>query len=273
MIQLKEMRTYLSAQIFTIGVFGIVLPLPSRAVEVDVSLRGSPNSMLRQNQIAHDLGYDFIRQAAELDSLVGAGVFVLVEGNECYLVNKSVSYPYARPEVRLFIERLAEQYFEGTGERLVVTSLTRPTSEQPRNSHNLSVHPTGIAVDFRLSSQARSRAWLESVLLKLERQGLLDITRERWPPHYHVALFPAEYLVYLENLIGPDAVAQALRFEEEKKPEKNIRVASLPGVEVVAMASVPEGNSTWMFILAGAPIALLIFSMLTILRRSVPEPR
>ena len=188
---------------------------------VPATLKGSPASMQRQNRVAKQQGYVFVRSSEEILELVEEGVLVKLTGNQDYAVKRSVSYPYARPEMRLFIERLAQQYHEGTGEKLVVTSLTRPQSRQPRNAHSLSVHPTGIAVDLRVSSRRASRAWLESVLLKLERKGLLDVTRERWPPHYHIALFPEAYRTHVEAMTGPEVVAALLAGEplEEQAEE------------------------------------------------------
>jgi len=81
----------------------------------------------------------------------------------------------------------------------VVTSLTRPASRQPRNASPLSVHPTGMAADLRASSRPACRAFLEKSLLTLESRGVLEATRERHPPHYHVSLFPAPYNRYLSG--------------------------------------------------------------------------
>ena len=104
-----------------------------------------------------------------------------------------------RPEVVLFLERLGKQYREACGEPLVVTSLTRPKSRQPRNASPRSVHPTGMAVDLRRSWNRNCRGWLEAVLLHLEGQGVLEATREMRPPHYHVAVFPEPYARYVES--------------------------------------------------------------------------
>src|SRR5690606_27899432 len=134
---------------------------------IPVSLRGSPASMVRQNAVAKDLNYVFARTAAQLAELEETGQLVRLQSNENYEIADFVSWELARPELRLFIERLAQQYREATGEKLVVTSLTRPASEQPGNSHALSVHPTGMAVDLRVSQRAASREWLESALLGL----------------------------------------------------------------------------------------------------------
>ncbi len=124
------------------------------------------------------------------------GRLVRLSGNSSYRV-ADVSFPYARPEVKTFIERLGSQYRNACGEPLVVTSLTRPASRQPRNASPLSVHPTGMAADLRASRRPACRAFLERTLLTLEARGVLEATRERRPPHYHVSLYPKQYASYL----------------------------------------------------------------------------
>ena len=101
--------------------------------------------------------------------------------------------------MKLFIERLSQQYRHACGERLVVTSLTRPLTHQPRNASDRSVHPTGMALDLR-RRQGTCRRWLEGTLLYLEDQDVLEATSERSPPHYHVAVFPSQYAAYVNRL-------------------------------------------------------------------------
>ena len=117
-----------------------------------------------------------------------------------YALSEEVSFPYARPAVKLFIDRLAAQYHAATGERLVITSLTRPINEQPENASALSVHPAGMAVDLRVPASAKNRRWLEKRLLALEDKSVIDATKEHHPKHYHVAVFPAEYERYAAGL-------------------------------------------------------------------------
>jgi hypothetical protein len=170
----------------------------------DAKLGGSMASMRRQHQVARQNDYTFLRTAAQIREFVREDRLHRLESNDVLLVN-NVSFPYARPEVKLFVERLAAQYHEATGERLVVTSLTRPLSRQPRNAHELSVHPAGMAVDFRIPKKANDRRWLENTLLTLESLELVDATRERRPPHYHVAVFPDRYSTYVEGMVEREA--------------------------------------------------------------------
>lgn len=159
---------------------------------VDVTLRGSPESMERQKAVAERLELAAAESRAEMERMAREGALVKVAGGTHYEVADWVN-PYAVPEVRLFVERLSRQYREACGEALMVTSLTRPLDEQPPNAHALSVHPAGMAADFRIPKNPACREWIEMAFLNLERQGVIDATRERSPPHYHVAIFPQSY--------------------------------------------------------------------------------
>jgi hypothetical protein len=163
------------------------------------SLRGAPGTIERQNASAEAHDFTFLVTPADVYRFVDAGYLISVPGNDDYGV-KRIGFPFARPEVELFIRRLGGQYRAACGEKLVVTSLTRPMTRQPRNASSRSVHPTGMAVDLRRSSKASCRQWLESVLLLLEGQGLVEAVRERYPPHYHVAVFPKPYRAYVASL-------------------------------------------------------------------------
>lgn len=165
------------------------------------SLRGTTSSLDRQNLEARRHGYSLLDSRQDVERMVARGALVRVEPNADFYL-KEVSFPYARPEVKLFLERLAEQYHPACGEALVVTSLTRARRLQPRNASLRSVHPTGMAFDLRRSWSRTCRSWLEGVLLSLETEGILEATLEWTPVHYHVALFPEPYR---ELVAGLDA--------------------------------------------------------------------
>lgn len=169
------------------------------------SLRGSTTSLDRQVEQAEAHGYTYLKNAGDVARFGDAGLLVRLKGNGDYEL-KEVSFPWARPEVKLFVERLSSQFRAACGERLVVTSLTRPTANQPRNASSRSVHPTGMALDIRRHDTPACRQWLERVLLALEKQKVLEATLERRPPHYHIALFPQPYADYVAAL-GGDAAA------------------------------------------------------------------
>lgn len=185
------------------------------------SLRGSSTSLDRQNRIAVKHDFTYLRTSTQVDRFVGAGYLVPIRNNIDYQLH-DVSFPYARPEVALFISRLARQYRSSCGEQLVVTSLTRPRSRQPGNASTRSVHPTGMAVDLRRSNNRSCRYWLENVLTHLESEGVLEATRERRPPHYHVAVFPEEYGDYVDDLVR-DSALESTRIAEVDESEYQVR--------------------------------------------------
>src|SRR5688572_7028947 len=145
----------------TISTFlGLVALFPALiAAEGAESLRGSRASMLRQHEVAEEQAYSFLRTPKQVEKFVEEGRLVALEGNDNYRVI-GAQYPYARPEVKLFVEQLSSEYRLACNEQLVVTSLTRPLTKQPRNAHPLSVHPAGMAVDLRISTSTFCREWL-----------------------------------------------------------------------------------------------------------------
>ena len=204
------------------------------------SLRGSSSSLDRQAAQARRHGLPYLSNARQVRRLVDAGRLVRVAGTRDYTL-VDVSFPYAVPEARLFIERVSAQYRRACHERLVVTSLTRPLSHQPRNASDRSVHPTGMAIDFR-RPHGRCRAWLESVLLSLEAGGVLEATVERRPPHYHVVVFPKPYAAYVKRLTaraarrtGEPVVAETTVFHVVRRGDTLTRIARRHGASIDAL--------------------------------------
>lgn len=168
-------------------------------------LLGSPASMVHQHAIAVEENYKFLRTPLDVSRLVTEGGLVAV-APDADLVLAGVSFPYARPEVRAFLMRFARDYHDSTGVPVTVTSLVRPAALQPRNAHKLSVHPAGMAVDFRVPRTPAERAYIERALLGMEKAGMLDVTRERTPAHYHVAVFAEPMLAYLARRDATDPI-------------------------------------------------------------------
>jgi LysM repeat protein len=209
------------------------------------ALRGSTTAMRKQNNIAHEQDYSFLRSARDVREFVEKGLLVPVKSTSSFKL-ADVSFPYTRPAVKTFIERLAPQYKSACGEKLVITSLTRPLSRQPWNASELSVHPAGMALDLRTSRRNSCRKWLEGTLLSLERKGVLEATRERRPSHYHVAVFPAAYLEYITEVTGDTKLAA----RNVKGAPIRIAPASKPNyASVVPMVDsgykVRRGDSLW----------------------------
>ena len=179
------------------GAAAFTLLVPSSPVEAQ-SLRGSRSTVARVYETASERGLHFYRTSGGVKSAAEKGRFVRLTGNAHYKLH-GVSHPYLTASTRTFVERIAAQYHAGCGEQLVVTSAIRPLANQPRNSSDYSVHPTGIAVDLRKPS-GKCLTWLRKTLLALEERKVIDGTEERSPPHFHVVVFPAAYDAYIAAL-------------------------------------------------------------------------
>ena len=202
-------------------------------------LKGSRTAMRKQNTVAQKQDYTFLRTSSDVQRFVSSGYLVPVKGTAS-LKLANVSFPYARPAVKTFAERLASQYRSACGNKLVVTSLTRPLSRQPSNASDLSVHPAGMALDIRVSESRACRRWLETTLVGLEKKGVLEATRERRPAHYHVAVFPNAYFSYLNKVAEKEP-----KIARASQP-KYASVLPVPsGAKKAATHKVRAGESLW----------------------------
>jgi hypothetical protein len=193
----------ISRRIFAIAAAGFaVLALNTRASAQ--TLRGSLASVERQYSVAVRHDFSFLQNAEEVSRFVSLKLLVPITPTANVQL-AGVSYPYARPALKTFVQRLAAQHRATCGQPLVVTSLTRPANEQPRNASDESVHPAGMAVDLRIGS-GPCRKFLEKTLLAMEKRGVIEATRERHPAHFHVAVFPDPYMAYVDSL-GPRKVS------------------------------------------------------------------
>jgi nucleoid-associated protein YgaU len=174
------------------------------------SLRGSPASIDRMYDHARSNDITFYRTGTGVRGAARDGELVRMSGNDDYRL-AGVSYPYALSATRTFVQRLGAQYREVCGEKLVITSGVRPTTLRLANSTDRSVHPTGMAVDIRKPRGGRCLSWLRETLMHLEREGVIEATEERRPPHFHVAVFPSPYRRYVGGSDGSNETRTASR--------------------------------------------------------------
>lgn len=153
------------------------------------SLRGSPASVDAMFYKAHARHLTFYKNAQAVEADAASGKLALLRGNADYAV-VGTQIPYVRSETLRFIEALGAAHRQACGEPIIVTSGIRPTGRRLRNSHEKTVHPTGMAVDIR-KSPGTCRTWLRRALLGLEGQGLIEAIEENRPPHFHIAVYTA----------------------------------------------------------------------------------
>ena len=161
-------------------------------------LKGSPKAVQRAYREALAERLKFHKTSKSVEIAVANGQLVRVMPDETLML-VGVTHPYALPATALFVKRIAVQYVSTCGKKLVVTSLTRPRSEQPLNASRFSVHPAGMAVDFRIPPDANCRNFLEQTFVSLERAKVIEATSERRPPHFHLVVFQAKYTEYVSK--------------------------------------------------------------------------
>jgi hypothetical protein len=218
----------LAATAAYIAIVALVPPSLARAQ----SLRGSRASINRMYRDARAEDLSFFETPAGVRRAVKKGWLVKLVPDANFALHE-IGYPYVRPSTRLFVQRLADEYRDECGEPLVVTSAVRPATRQPANSTERSVHPTGMAVDLRKPRDASCLRWLRNTLLDLEDAGLLEATEEHRPAHFHVAVFPGEYIRYA-----------AVRMKAENGAASRTQLASQPSSDA-AMYTVHVGDTLW----------------------------
>lgn len=150
------------------------------------SLRGSHASVQKMytRAVLNDLA--FYRTSKGVYESVRDGELVLIPITMDMTLD-DVTYPFVLPRTKAVLDAFARKYHQVCGERLVVTSAARPRTEQPRNASPQSVHPTGMAIDFRKPA-GNCLTFMRSELVALEKQGIIEATEERHPVHFHVAV-------------------------------------------------------------------------------------
>lgn len=172
-----------TSHLLALSLGALIVSPPTVAAQ---SLRGSAASVERMYEHAQQEELAFYRTASSLRDAVEQHELVSITPTRDLALGV-VRHPYVLPATRDWVMSFAARYHRGCGDPLVVTSGTRALSEQPRNGSPRSVHPTGMAVDLR-KPRGRCLRWLRQALLAEERDGVIEATEERRPPHFHVAV-------------------------------------------------------------------------------------
>ncbi len=111
----------------------LALALAPLAAASSQTLRGSKASVELMYTSAHSHDLAFLRTQDDIYAAAESGALELVSITEDLTLDK-VSFPFVLPNTHRFADSLAQAYHAGCGERLEVTSGSRPIDEQPRNA-------------------------------------------------------------------------------------------------------------------------------------------
>jgi len=180
---------------------------------------------------AHTRDLQFLRTPADIYEAARVGSLKMLSTTNDLELDR-VGWPFVLPNTLRFADSLAAEYRKGCGERMVVTSGARPLDKQPRNASPKSVHPTGMAIDFRKPRNPTCLKWMRESLVKLEDAGVIEATEERHPVHFHVAVLrqrPEQHIQLAAGDVAPTLAKSAstkAASAKSAKPAKSARRAS-----------------------------------------------
>jgi hypothetical protein len=178
---------------------------PVRRVQVRVArwnpvLRGSHDSMLRQNEEIDRLKLTRINDDQQLEELELSGELVSLHGSKALQIapNLELNRRFCRSWTRAFLEDMSQAFYAQFHQPIQVTSAVRTVDQQARLqrwNHNAapidgdtaSSHLAGLTVDIGKRPMSRSeRAWVDQYVFKLQQLGLVEAAEERRQACYHI---------------------------------------------------------------------------------------
>lgn len=163
-------------------------------------LKGSYESMLRQNEVIDRLQLPRIADQAQLEELERTNELVEIKETSALRVSPAIlpDKRYCRPWTNQFLVDMSEAYYKEFGVPMQVNSAVRTMEQQQklrRHNHNAapelgevaSSHLAGITVDLARRGLTRTQhQWMEDYLKNLRDQGLIEAAEERRQKCFHV---------------------------------------------------------------------------------------
>ncbi len=172
----------------------------ARRIKWNPVLKGSHESMLRQNEEIDRLQLPRINDQGQLEELVRNQELVPIKESQALRVSPAIQTDrrYCRPWTNYFLQDMSEAYYHEFHLPLQVNSAVRTLDQQQKlRRHNrnaapevgdiASSHLAGITVD--LAKRGLSRAqhkWMEDYLKDLRDRGLVEAAEERRQACFHV---------------------------------------------------------------------------------------
>ena len=166
-------------------------------------LRGSLESLIRQNQRDEAEGLVRIEDDAQLDQLETAREIVPLPASFSLRVNPDLpdNRRYCRPWTSHFLADLARSHYARFHRALQVNSAVRTVDFQrsliaingnaaPADGDIASPHLTGAAVDIGKKGMSFSElSWMRAWLLPLQTAGKIDVEEEFYQSCFHITVY------------------------------------------------------------------------------------
>jgi len=163
-------------------------------------LRGSHESMLRQNEEIDRLGLPRIADEQQLQELVEQRELVPIRETATLRIHPDLEPQnrFCRPWTRSFLDDISRDYYRQFRQPLQVNSAVRTAEQQhklrrhngnaaPDSGETASSHLAGLTVDISRRAMGRAqRKWMEQYLMGLHERGLVETAEERRQPVFHI---------------------------------------------------------------------------------------
>jgi len=166
-------------------------------------LKGSLESLQRQNQIAESEGLERILDDDDLNNRIAEKLLVPVPVLAGLDVNPALpeNRRYCRPWTADFLSDLAQEHATMFHRPLVVTSAVRTVEYQQRlmringnaaaaEGDLASPHLTGATIDIAKKGMTRAElSWMRAWLLRLQTAGQIDVEEEFRQACFHITVY------------------------------------------------------------------------------------
>jgi len=178
----------------SMGREGFFMPAP---------LKGSYESLVRQNTKSEDEGLERIQDDEDLNDRIAQGFLVAVPVSSALMVNPSLpeNRRTCRPWTASFLADLAHDHQSAFDRPLIVSSAVRTVDYQKKlmrvngnaaaaEGDVASPHLTGGTIDIAKSGMSRKEiAWMRAWLLPLETSGKIDVEEEFRQACFHITVY------------------------------------------------------------------------------------
>jgi hypothetical protein len=190
-------------------------------------IRGSHESMLRQNEEIDRLGLPRIEDESQLEELKASDQLVPLEDTKSFQISPTLDpeYRYAKPWTRDFIADLSDAYYEQFHTPLVITSAVRTVEYQrklrrrnknaaPDTGDTASSHLAGLSIDVAKRGMTRAQhKWFENYLAGMRDQNLIEAAEERRQACFHI-MVSERYAEYRDRQANTPAAETTLQSQE-----------------------------------------------------------
>ena len=191
----------------------------SRVVSMPAPLKGSFESLARQNEKTEEDGLERILDEQDLQDRIDHKLLVPVPVSASLSINNNLAetHRYVRPWTAIFLGDLSKAHAQRFDGPIQVTSAVRTVDYQKQLMHVngnatqaegdvVSPHLTGATIDIGKNTMTRAElAWMRNYLLPLQLDGKIDVEEEFRQACFHITVYKS----YVPPLEPPPSLASA----------------------------------------------------------------